>query len=306
MATALPVEITRMIIDCIEDKEALLNLLVTTHAFRLLAEPHLYADVSFLSVGKSHVHHEGPLKASLWDVSHSFLHGITTGGGRCARYVKRLHLTASGFRRREQYTVFQTILKLTTNLEDLHIRSLFPHALPRSLNLQTLLEDPQGSPPPFALRSFGWYASTGLDTVGLDWFLSHHTCIERLFLPFFLISDSSPLTATLPRLRVLHARREAAARRLLLGKHVTHLKLSRGYIQEPDDATLRNVVVCAIQPVCFSQLSTVVALMPNLGCLEIHAISVSPLFPVIFSLTNKRTYSPVATSLHNPHRARCV
>ncbi|KAF9495652.1 hypothetical protein BDN71DRAFT_1495786 [Pleurotus eryngii] len=289
MATALPVEIARMIVDYIEDKGSLLNLLVTTHAFRLLAELHLYAVVSFLPFpGRPAGYEEEPLRASLWDVSRSLLRGITTGGGRCARYVKRLHLTASGFRRREQYTVFQAILKLTANLEDLYIHPF--QLAPTSLNLQTLLEDPQGSPPPFTLRSFGWYLSEGLGTVRLDWFLSHHKSIERLFIPFLPISDSSPSTATLPRLRVLHTRHQAAARRLLRGNHVTHLKLSHDNIEDPDDAALRNVVICALQPVYFSRISTVVARMPNLVCLEIQAIS--------------RTYSPVATGLRNPLRAR--
>ncbi|KAF4604483.1 hypothetical protein EYR40_003257 [Pleurotus pulmonarius] len=97
MAIVLPIEISRMIIACVEDKKTLLNLLFTTNAFRLLVEPHLYADVSLINAPATQdpTRYRRPvLDTVLWAVSRSFLHGITAGGGRCARYVKRLHLPA--------------------------------------------------------------------------------------------------------------------------------------------------------------------------------------------------------------------
>lgn len=284
MATVLPIEIARTITGCIEDKKTFLNLLLTTHAFRLLAEPYLYTDVHFPVplIGLRQLD-EAPSKADLdlWAMGHSFLQGITTGGDRCARYVKRLHLPDVVFLRREQYTLFQKILRLIPNLEDFQVHSQQWPIVSRkpSFNLQTLLEDSQSqtSPPPFVLHSFGWNTCRDLDDAGLSWFLSHQTSLERLFLPSLIMSDSSLPIATLPRLRVLHARDHVAARRLLAKVHVTHLKLSQGNIHELGSATLCNVVVSALPP--FGFFAQVALLMPNLECFEIFSYHVSPLFP---------------------------
>ncbi|KAL4250679.1 hypothetical protein AB1N83_013685, partial [Pleurotus pulmonarius] len=61
MVVVIPVEIARMIAGYIEDKKTFLNLLVTTQAFRLLAEPYLYTDVSFF--GANHVQLKEPSDA---------------------------------------------------------------------------------------------------------------------------------------------------------------------------------------------------------------------------------------------------
>lgn len=256
-----------MITDYIRDRKTFLNLLVTTHAFRLLAEPHLYTDVSFLGpIGQNYAQFKYPSEADLWAVSRSFLDGITAGGGRCARYVKRLHLPGSGFLRRELYKLLQTILQAVPNLEDLQVHCSWWIASPKGFNLQALFE----SPPPFQLRGFGWYTPGNLDRVGLDWFLSHQISLERLFLPYLNTSASS-FNLTLPRLRILHALDNVAARRFLGGNQVTQLKLEKGDIHELDDTTLRTVVVCVPRLALFGSLSTAITRMPNLECLEIDA-----------------------------------
>lgn len=274
MVVVIPVEIARVITGYIEDNKSFLNLLLVSHAFRLLVELYLYTDVSFFGVNDAQLS-----DADILVMGRSFLHGITTGGGRCARYVKRLHLPGGVFLRREQYTLFQTILKLLNNLADLDVESCWwTDSSPFSL--RTLLEDSQSqsSPAPFTLQSFRWYILGNLDRVGLDWFLSHQTSLERLFLPFFPMSDSCPPIPILPKLRVLQALDQRAAGRFLTRNHVTHLKLGGDNILNLDDATLRNVVVCALPPLEFSHVATAAARMLKLECLEIGVYSVSLYF----------------------------
>ncbi|KAF7436015.1 hypothetical protein PC9H_002841 [Pleurotus ostreatus] len=252
MATVLPVEIARMITDYIQDKKTFLNLLT---------------DVSFLGpIGQNHAQFKYPSEADLLGASGSFLDGITAGGGRCARYVKRLYLPGSGFLQRELYKLLQTILQALPNLEDLQVHRSWWMVFPFGFNLQALFE----SPPPFQLQGFGWYTPGNLDRVGLDWFLSHQISLERLFLPS-LNTSPSPFTPTLPRLRILHALDNVAARRFLTGNQVTQLKLERDDIHELDDTTLRTVVFCVSRFALLGSLSTVVARMPNLERLEINA-----------------------------------
>ncbi len=109
MATVLPFEIAQMITDYVDDKKTFLKLLLTTHTFRLLAEPYIYTDVHF-PVPSIRVRQldEAPSKGDLKlsAMGHSFLQGITTGGDRCARYVKRLHLPDVVLLRREPRTLF--------------------------------------------------------------------------------------------------------------------------------------------------------------------------------------------------------
>ncbi|KAF4573663.1 hypothetical protein EYR36_008181 [Pleurotus pulmonarius] len=263
MAIVLPIEISRMIIDCVEDKKTLLNLLFTTNAFRLLVEPHLYADVSLINAPATPdpTRYRRPvLDTVLWAVSRSFLHGITAGGGRCARYVKRLHLPAFCLQNGEQqYAALQTILKSVTDLEHLQIYSWWNV---EPVDLQVLLGNPKSrsSPPPFTLRSFVCYMSGGLDSFGLGWFLSHQKSLERLFLPSCVAGDPHRSMPLLPRLRVLDACDQ-------LDKAGNMFKL--------DDAALRHIVVCVVWDSISSPVFTTVARMPNLECLELDIHSQS-------------------------------
>lgn len=50
MVVVIPVEIARVITGYIEDNKSFLNLLLVSHAFRLLVELYLYTDVSFFGV----------------------------------------------------------------------------------------------------------------------------------------------------------------------------------------------------------------------------------------------------------------
>ncbi|KAF4604485.1 hypothetical protein EYR40_003259 [Pleurotus pulmonarius] len=232
-------------------------------------EPYLYADVSFF--GANHVQLKEPSDAELLAMGRSFLLGIAAGWGRCAHYVKRLYLPGAVLLRRELYKLFQTILQTVRNLEDLQVHCSWWIASPGGFNLQTLFE----TPPLFQLQGFGWSTPGHLDRVGLDWFLSHQTSLERLFLPSLRTSESSFLTPVLPRLRILHAMNSVAARRFLAGNQVTHLRLEQGDVHGLDDTLLRPVVVCITGHALFGSTSTAVARMPNLECLQIDAFAQS-------------------------------
>lgn len=179
MAFTVPVEIADIIIGNVEDdKPTLLNLLLTSHAFQRIAELRLYASISFLiSFPRS------PNDADLVATARSFLHGIASGNGGRARYVKEIHLPDSAFRG-EQYS-FQRILKSVANLADLRIYKSSWHTDP--LNLRTFFEDSpwQSSPPPFVLKALLWYGSRKLEQAGFEWFLTSQKSLEHLVTPDF-------------------------------------------------------------------------------------------------------------------------
>lgn len=134
------------------------GVLVTTQTFRLLAVPYIYTDFSLFDR-----QHRGrldePSEIDLLAMTRSFLLGITTGGGRCAQYVKRIRLPGSGLLRRAQRALFRAILKLVPNLKGLQVYSSRRITSAKPFNLRTLLV----SPPSFQLRSFGWYARGDLE-----------------------------------------------------------------------------------------------------------------------------------------------
>lgn len=81
MAFTVPVEIVGIITRHVEDdKITLLNLLLTSHAFQRIAEPRLYASVSFLpSFSPAPGLRLDGAKGGLSATAHSFLYCITAG-----------------------------------------------------------------------------------------------------------------------------------------------------------------------------------------------------------------------------------
>ncbi|KAL4266746.1 hypothetical protein AB1N83_004060 [Pleurotus pulmonarius] len=251
MFAIIPVEISQIIFGHVEDKETLARLLLVSHTFRRLAEPYLYRDVSFC------LQREYTIQ--------KFILGIAAGGGRCARFLKRLHLPIVS-PQHELYELFQTIFALVSNLEDLE---LYPSRWSRLLTT-------------FDLRDF-----LDVSPIGLTWFLTCQQSLECLTLMTFHTADAIP---TLPKLRVLHALNLAAARRSLETNRVTHLQI-RDCTASLDlhDAALSNVVVCILRvDSTLDVLSEGVAHMSNLECLKhvfvggiVSALPAYALFPVI-------------------------
>ncbi|KAG9225225.1 hypothetical protein CCMSSC00406_0007056 [Pleurotus cornucopiae] len=274
MVIAIPVEIAHIIMAYVADKGSLANLLLVSHAFRLLAEPLLYYDVSFLAPfrqdrggwGQS----EGRSDADISAVANSFLHGITAGGGVCARYVKRIYLPGVAFRG-AQYALFQSILQSTPNLEDLQVHFAWWMEAIELLDLRAFFTGPRSrcSSPPFALKTFAWYTpDVQPSSLGLGWFLSTQKSLERLLLPNLVAESCPPFLPTLPRLRVLHASTIVVAKQFRKANQVTHLMLERGPMGL-DAAGFVDVVVCVARRSSLHEVSAAMAWMPRLECLEI-------------------------------------
>ncbi len=283
MVDIIPVEISQIIFGHVEDKETLARLLLVSHTFRRLAEPYLYRDVSFC------LQREYTIQ--------KFILGIAAGGGRCARFLKRLHLPIVS-PQHELYELFQTIFALVSNLEDLE---LYPSRWSRLLTTFDLRDFLDGSPSASALKRFAWYSHRSLDSIGLTWFLTCHQSLECLTLMTFHTADLIP---TLPKLRVLHALNLAAARRSLETNRVTHLQIHNCTASlDLHDAALYNVVVCILRVGTLDVLSEAVARMSNLECFEINVLSVSLTFSMIYISTAD------SILVHNPFSslaARCT
>lgn len=279
MAAIIPVEIARIIIRFVKDKQSLLNLLLASHAFRLLAEPYLYNDVSFCQQRERTIH--------------SFLLGLTAAGGRCTHFIKRLRLPIIPQLSR-LYTSYQIVLTLVPNLEDLQFYPSWSTSSPRRFDLQDFLNGPS-SPPAFVLKHFAWHSRRSLDSVGLTWFLTNHKSLEYLSLMTFNTADAIP---TLPRLRVLYTLNLAAARRSLETNRVTHLRINNCTTSlDLDDAALLNVVVCVLCLDTLEEFSEAAVRMPNLECFGINVLSVSLPFLNIYSTTID---SVLVTNPHYP------
>ncbi|KDQ31584.1 hypothetical protein PLEOSDRAFT_156241 [Pleurotus ostreatus PC15] len=277
MAAIIPVEIARIIAGYLKDKQSLLNLLLVSHAFRLLAEPYLYNDVSFCQQREHTIH--------------NFLLGLTASGGRCTHFVKRLRLPIIPPLRSRLYTSYQTVLTLVPNLEDLQFYPSRSTGLLKRFDLQDFLNGPS-SPPVFMLKRFAWHSRCSLDSIGLTWFLASQKSLECLSLMTFYAADAIP---TLPRLRVLHALNLAAARRSLETNQVTHLRINNCTTSlDLNDAALLNVVVCVLCLITLEELSEAAVRMPNLECVEINVLS-SPI-PTTLSRLN---VLKAATKLHH-------
>lgn len=291
MVIAIPVEIARIVTTYVVDKGSLANLLLVSHAFRLLAEPFLYSDVSFLVPFRQEYggwgQAEGRSDADISAMANSFLCGITAGSGVCARYVKRIYLPGVAFRG-TQYALFRSILQSTPSLEDLQVHFAWWMEAIGLLDLRTFFTGPRSrcSSPPFALKTFAWYTpDVQPSSLGLEWFLSTQKSLECLLLPTLAV-ESCPSLPTFPRLRVLRTSTIGVAKRFREANQVTHLML-RGGLMEFDAASFLNVVVCVIRSSPLREVSAAVARMPRLECLEIDTSRVSPSccigFPSLYS-----------------------
>ncbi|KAF4596973.1 hypothetical protein EYR40_007423 [Pleurotus pulmonarius] len=243
MVVAIPVEIAQAVTGYVGDKGSLANLVLVSHAFRRLAEPFLYSDVSFLvPLQRKHGgwgQAEGRPDAVLSAMANTFLCGITARGGVCARYVKRIYLPGAAFRG-IQYALFRSILQSTPNLEDLQVHPAWCMEEIGAMDLQTFFTDSQSrcTIPPFALKTFAWYAPEAHPTsLGLEWFLSTQKSLERLLLP--ILESWSPSLPAFPRLRVLHTSTIDVAKRFREANQVTHLMLTGGPM-ELDAASFLN------------------------------------------------------------------
>ncbi|KAG9225224.1 hypothetical protein CCMSSC00406_0007055 [Pleurotus cornucopiae] len=278
MAFTVPVEIVDIIISHVEDdKFTLLNLLLTSHAFRRIAEPRLYASISFLpSFSPVPGLRLNGAKGGLSATARSFLCCITAGSGGRALHVKRILLPGTAFGR-EQYPLFQRILKSLPNLEDLqfHRSSQLANVL-HPLNLRAFFTDPQGlsSPPPFMLKSLVCYGGVKLNKGGLEWFLASQITLERLVIPGFL------RIPTLPRLCVIDTSTLDVASTVFETNQITHIRAKLDDLERLNDVALSSIVVCVTRISEFRRLAAVAARMPNLECLEIDPGN-SPIFETL-------------------------
>ncbi|KAL4257999.1 hypothetical protein AB1N83_011596 [Pleurotus pulmonarius] len=275
MVVAIPVEIAQAVTGYVGDKGSLANLVLVSHAFRRLAEPFLYSDVSFLvPLQRKHGgwgQAEGRPDAVLSAMANTFLCGITARGGVCARYVKRIYLPGAAFRGIQS---FESILQSTPNLEDLRVHRGWRAEFTLPLDFRGFFIGPpsQYSVPPFALKTFAWYTpDVELSAVGLGWFLSTQKSLECLLVPALDAEYESllPILPTFPRLRILHAATAHDAQMFSKASQVTYLMLD-SCATELDAAAFSNTVVYVARRSPLHEVSAAITHMPRLEYLEIY------------------------------------
>ncbi|KAJ8692209.1 hypothetical protein PTI98_009543 [Pleurotus ostreatus] len=262
----LPVEIIEFVFALLLDHQSLYTLLFVSHQFHAIAEPLLYADVSFEldSHPPSHFLSDDFLLAA----GMCFLRTITAlTNGRCGRHVQRLDLPAIAFMEHAYESCFRSILQHLPNLRHLRVESA--EDLHGFLNF---------SPIPASLLRLSWFAeqeflSPELFTQFIDDqpFLEHlHT--PWVFKPLTLIRQSS-----LEHLRVLHVYITIAPS-ILFGRHITHLKIEGSAAANDaawealDTGALKNIVVLVARNVRVEYLSSsVLSRMPTLERLELDS-----------------------------------